>query len=263
MFVYDFDCPDEWVGRFIKLVEPKATSILKEIKEQTAWELSGSDIRFTTANPPAPEKDLLLATISTDFSNSAFRAFHATRLLRPTAILDEGLLALDRRVQIDRVLDATSAPGCTARRANRSAAWAGWSEENDTLDTRYREGDCWLTPSRSFLHDGGLDLMFERFGGEFTERISGDPYKPTLQPQSDVGHPTVVVAAIPARWCRWAPRSGPLRILYETMARLGHSLQDSFAPFWDVQVNQSLPPNVIEFVCDRHDERVAHPLAAS
>lgn len=258
MFVYDFDHPEEWIWRFEKMIAPMADAIHREIQEKTEWELAGSHIRISTPKPADPSTTEALAAIRSDFGDKAFRAFHATRLLNSESVLKGGLLALNRKRQISRVLDAVS--GLTSSQSQeRIAAWENWTEDTDEVQSCQREKSCWLTPSRRALHDGGLDPMFERFGGEFIERISGDPFDGKRSCSSEIGRPMVVVAAIPTKWCRRTYDMGPQRVLHEVLGGLGYSLNISFIEFWDVQVEHDIPPDRIEYVCPRDDLRVADP----
>lgn len=260
MFVYDFDHPQEWVWRFADLIAPLAGDILRETEEKTEWELAGSHIRISVPKPEDPATKRALEAVTRDFASSAFRAFHATRLVSADTILSEGLLALDREKQIARTR-AALARSRSARMRERVEAWGRWSRDDEALRSERREGDCWLTPSRRRLHDGGLNLMFGRLGGEFMERISDDPFLEAEASGSEVGQPMVVVAAIPTSWCRWTPEMGPRRLLFEVMRHLGHQLDDAYIPFWDVQIAHDIPPGFIEHVCPRADARVAAPPA--
>lgn len=217
LFVYDFDFPQAWTPRFQELLKPDAVQIVREVERQIEWELSGSDVRMLEPEPPTPVKEAALREICDDFSRNGFRAFHATRLVRPEVILEEGLRTLNRRDQIDLVQRTYQGVQGEQHVMRRVSAWASWKEDADTPQTHCREGDCWLVPSRHLLHDGGLDCMFERIGGEFIERISGDPFRDSSGESADPGRATVVVAILPSGWCWMAPESGPMRILYETM----------------------------------------------
>lgn len=259
LFVYDFDFPQSWTPRFQDLLKPGARQIVHEVERQIEWERSGSDVRMLAPEPPAPVKDAVLHKICDDFSRNSFRAFHATRLVRPEVVLEEGLRALNRRDQIDLVQRTYQGVQGNQQVDRRVKCWTDWEEDTDTLQTHHREGDCWLVPSRHMLHDGGLDCMFERIGGEFIQRVSGDPFRDSSDKNLDPGRATVVVAILPSRWCWRAPEAGPMKILCETMASLGHPLHESLAPYWDVKVGADIPPENIECVCDRTDERVAAP----
>lgn len=247
MFIYDFDHPDEWVHRFTAVVAPNAEAILSEIEARSIWDRDRSNPLRPPPKPASPATEGALSVISSDFAENAFRCFHATRLPTPNCILDEGLKALEFDKQLARV---------EAENSGGAAAAPAQSISDLTTLRGEREGYCWLTPSREYLHNGDLDAMFDRFGGEAVAVVHGTR---EVWPDDQNGEPTVVVAAIPTDWCYWAPERGPRRILFEVMAHLGHPLRDAFAKFWDVEVSRDIPAEMIERVCGRDDARVANP----
>lgn len=263
LFTYDFDAPQEWTPRLQPFVASDAAQIQAEIAREMAHELSHPFDRLPEPAPAMSATNAALDLIADDFRQAAFRAFHATRLIEPQIILQEGLRALRRREQIDRMQRASFSETPSADLAQRLARIADWNEDVDGIATRMREGDCWLTPSRSLLHDGGLDDMFNRLGGEFIDTISRGFPSPGEDVSEDPGQPTVVVAVIPSAWCAWAPIKAPRRLLMETLASLGHPVKESWAGYWDVQVQHDIPARHIEFVCERSDPRVAAPLVAA
>ncbi len=132
---------------------------------QKNWDLSSSIVRIETERPIGPNLDTATDHISAIFSKAKIRAFHATRLVDPAAISRSGLLALDRRAHLARVAVAfreSNAPDSELA-AVRLEHWLATSDKD--FDSESREGDCWLTPSRRLLHEGGLDEIFAAFGG--------------------------------------------------------------------------------------------------
>lgn len=259
MFIYDFDFPEEWVARFYTVIKSIAPNIVQEIERQRQWELADMDVRLNEPKPPAPKKDAVLREISEDFNRNSFRAFHATRLFDPEAVRHEGLRALRPDRQIEHMQRNIARQEKNQNMQRRQKRWENWSKETDSFDAQYRQGSCWLVPSRKLLHDGGLDCQFERVGGEFIERISADPYRSSTKNDFEPGRATVVVAVIPSNRCWQAPKAGPIKILYETKACLGRPLHENFASLWDVKVDGDIPPQQIELVCARDDKRVATP----
>lgn len=259
LFVYDFDYPHLWTPRFNELLKPNAVQIVHEVERQLQWELAGSDVRMREAKPPAPLKDYAIHKIQKDLSRNYFRAFHATRLIRPEVVLEEGLRALDARRQIDLIERTYQDVRRDARLNCRMEALGARRRDSRIREARDREGICWLVPSRHLLHDGGLDCMFERIGGEFIERISDDPFRDMSDKGLDPGRATVVVATLPSGWCWLTNEAGSMRIFCKTMASLGHPLHNRLASYWDVKIKADIPPGNIEYVCDRSDERVAVP----
>ena len=257
MFVYDFDHPSEWVDRFRDFVKPKTADVIREMREQSEFIHLGLDERAFIAEPDSPETDRVLREISADFEKSFIRAFHATRLIEPEKIYNDGLQVLDREKHKARVQN-NFVTNDTVKQKRRNSSWDAWSKDEDTR-TQCREGSCWLTPSRHHLHDGGLDLMFERYGGEFMERISGDPFTPGIQEDDEPGQPTVVLASLPTRWNRNTLKAGPRRILDHVLKSLDCDPECKFTPFWDIDVNRDIPPCMIELVCHRDDARVSCP----
>lgn len=139
LFIYDFVSPQAWVAWFQKITNPRAFHITQEIKRQLEWELAGSDVRMMEPEPPTPVKDTILREISEDFNRNCLRAFHAARRVKTEAILEQGLLALKRRRQIEFMQREYSAPANNPRAKRRLKAWADWSEDTDNPDTYYRE----------------------------------------------------------------------------------------------------------------------------
>lgn len=251
MFIFDY--PLEWIGRFTTLAAPRADAITHEVNDQMCWDLAALDVRASTQRPEAIETNYLLEYIRQEFSKSAFRAFHATRLVRPEAILRDGLQALQPEKQIDRVVEAFAMPDPLVTKAASRVSHQGSGA--DLVKTK-----CWLVPSRAFLHDGGLDPMFDRFGGETIRQDLEGILQHDGTAGSEPGTPVVVVAALPAIWCDHTLDAAPPWILKETLAHLGYHLPDTCAPPWSVRVVDRVPPDAIEYICPREDGRVAYPL---
>lgn len=252
MFIYDLDRPGEWVSRFPDLAGQDPEQIRAEFAAFRDWDLSPLLVRSETPRPPRPAMDTLTRAIQTDLQSSAFRAFHATRASRAESFRESGLRALDRQAQ------ARALAGELPVGDPRIDIWQQWTPETDTRRSQFREGDCWLVPSRALLHDGDLDAIFNSFGGEFLSDILDDVLR--WKPGAAPGTPMVVVATIPFSWCAFAPEQAPTYILHALMRARGYPLMDELPRLWDAQIARDIPPQMIEAVCPRDDPRVAAPL---
>ncbi|WP_336096258.1 hypothetical protein [Roseovarius sp. CH_XMU1461] len=253
MFTYDFDHPEEYVGRFQPILEPVAREILREMYEQSSWDSSDSDHRYLTNRPPSPVTDHVLREIESDFAKCHLRAFHATRLLDQDTIWREGLRALNPNDQIERVRKAFSSLPSNEYTERLLTKLATWNEENDRTGVTTREKLCFVSPHRVGLHDGGCDIFFKLFGGEFIQRVLGRTVKDTDIPINEPGSPAVVVVKIPATSCL----HGSNKVLWDTMNSLGHSLPETSGSVGDVCIPWGIPPECIERICDRHDPYLA------
>lgn len=182
MLLVDFDRPCDWKTGLKKIVEPHAAQIQSECRARQVWDLGSLSNRGGRTAPRTPATDALLAEMTAWLSNRDFRAFHATRLLLPESVLTQGLLALDPTEHIKRTLKALCAKtpdAMTTSLDGRLRTWARWHPESG--GAQGRGGKCALVPTRAQLHDGSLATIFERYGGEFLENISGEP--PELLPE--------------------------------------------------------------------------------
>ena len=259
MFAYDLDFPKTWVPRFQDILYPSMMQIVDEIERQTDWDRSGSDIHMTEPKPPAPARDAALRKIAQDLNRNSFRAFHATRLVRPEIILTEGLQILDQSEHVDRVLREYQ--GLQSDRAEQVIkALSAWQENHHAVKEGLRRQYCWLVPHRHLLHDKGLNEMFQHLGGEFIQDIITEHVKSEFEDKFEPGRATVVVAILPGQACSQTQEFGPMKILAETMASAGHFICETMSPPWNVKVRSNIPPENIEYVCDKTDRRVAKHL---
>lgn len=247
--VVDLDRPDTWPEGIVAAIEAEISALVAEREADRAFDLSGD--HWFKDGPPMPVTERLTALVEEAMRDRNIRVFHATRLLDFEQIRREGLrpLALEERIAD---LKALTASGPLAAYADKFDARIA------RIDLSFydgRVGQVWFTPMRRALHDGGCDVFFEHWGGEFIQRLASEAGM--VRAIRGYGTPAIVVARIPAYGCAGLFQD---RMLAPTMINLvieraGQARYETNG--WDVMIEDHVPAEWIEEIYALGDPEVA------
>jgi hypothetical protein len=237
----DLDDRETWPAAVLELLRASLPELAREREKERAWDLYEGP--GSKPDPPAtPRTGRVKEEITLLMEAVDLRVFHATRLLDPRDVLADGLRPLSFDERILR-LKELCASGQLAGERDLDKCMAAADLADDLWSIR--AGKVWATPLRRYLYDGGCDVFFEHWGGEFVQRLVES--SPTLLGGiRRLGSPFVVVIKAPIlSWCGAARgRLAPTMIDLALRAS-GH---DASVGAWDVQGNSAVPPEWIEAV---------------
>ena len=167
-----------------KIFAERAATLMRE-KSPTKWQ---------TPSVPTPAEDFARELIAEHVGGRELLMFHATRMLDPRRVFDEGLRALVLADRIKELFDLSI--GFPS--AVRAAIQRVMRQPLDEHTIRSREGQVCFSNSRDAIHNGGSDELMGIWGGEALRRHWEQTPDDALISRhlGTIGSPTIVVAKV-------------------------------------------------------------------
>lgn len=246
--VIDLDIFDTWPSGLIDAIEPLLSEIAMESQIETAFNLSSE--RWFERSPPMPATKAAHALIGEAMAGQEIRVFHATRLINPIAIRNEGFRPLSLEAQLAMVRNELAKTLSVTGIDNLDSSIASIDLTANFFSVR--QGQVWFTPLRRQLHDGGCEVFFNHWGGEAIQRIATMTKPSMTSAIRKIGMPFVVLARIPAFGCC---KFGDSRLAPTMLGRIQErrALHQQTNLGWDVLIERAIPKEWIEDVLPSKD----------
>lgn len=243
--VVDLDDFSSWPEGVFDTISTSVDGLVDERHSLHQYHTSAD--RWHRPAPPQPIATRIESFVRESVCEGQLRVFHASRILDSNEIIENGLRALNLEERLDKISDIFSAHGLESLKDSLSDL-----RNRQSLHKYHnRVEQVWFTPLRRNLHDGGCDVFFENWGGEFVQRFLSSNLPEAELLIRELGRPVVVLARVPsAHWCR---PDGDMRLVrtmvdlvIEAMGKCRYTVTG-----WDVMLNQDVPPSWIEAIVDR------------